>query len=191
MDKDSAVVDTLRKIALRLDEIGVPYAATGGVALFLHGIQRSSEDVHLLVTRASLRKIHEELEGRGYFSPATGSKNLRDSEHGVRIVFAVSGNYPGDAKPKPVAFPDPAESSVEIDGIRVLAVEKLIELKLAAGMTNPQRQEDIAEVSELIRILKLPQEFVERLHPFVQDKYRELWALECALELPLPAPDQP
>jgi hypothetical protein len=53
----------------------------------------------------------------------------------------------------------------------------LIELKLASGMTNPLRLRDIADVQELIRILKLPAEFADRLNPFVQDKYRELWSL--------------
>jgi hypothetical protein len=178
LDKETTLLEVLKKIAHKLDEIGIPYAATGGVALTLHGLKRFSEDVHLLVTRDSLRKIHEQLEGRGYFSPATGSRNLRDAEHGVRIVFAVAGNYPGDARPKPVAFPDPAGSSVEIDGVRVLALEKLIDLKLAAALTNPQRQEDVDEVRELIRHLQLPRTFGERLHPFVQDRFRELWALE-------------
>jgi hypothetical protein len=175
LDGDSAVLKTLKKIAARLDEIGIPYAATGGVALTLYGLPRASEDVHLLVTRAALRKIHEELEGRGYCAPAALSRNLRDVEHGVRIVFAVAGNFPGDAKPKPVAFPDPAESSVEIAGVRVLALEKLIELKLAAGMTNPQRQEDLDDVTELIRLLRLPRTFVERLNPYVRERYEQVW----------------
>jgi len=32
-------------------------------------------------------------------------------------------------------------------------------------------------VQELIAILQLPEEFAERLNPFVQDKYRELWRI--------------
>ena len=95
----------------------------------------------------------------------------------MRVEFLVAGDYPGDGKPKPVVFPDPAAVSVEIDHIRLLNLEKLIELKLASGLTNPLRLKDIADVQELIRILKLPAEFVDRLNPFVQDKYRELWTL--------------
>ena len=52
--------------------------------------------------------------GLGYIPPFTGSKNLRDTEHGVRIEFLIAGEFPGDGKPKPVAFPDPAEAGVEI-----------------------------------------------------------------------------
>jgi hypothetical protein len=176
-EKGSAVHETLRKITRRLDELGIPYALAGSMAMFLHGYRRFTEDVDILVTRESLKKIHDELEGRGYLPPFAGCKHLRDSEYGVRVVFLVTGDYPGDGKPKPVAFPDPAAVSVEIDNIRLLNLEKLIELKLASGMTNPLRLKDIVDVQELIRILKLPAEFADHLDPFVRDKYHELWSL--------------
>ncbi len=60
------------------------------MALFLHGYRRFTEDVDVLVTRESLNKIHEELEGRGYLPPFAGSKHLRDTEFGVR------SGIPGD-----------------------------------------------------------------------------------------------
>ena len=57
---------------------------TGGMALFLHGYRRFTEDVDILVSRDGLKKIHEHLDGLGYVPPFTGSKNLRETEHGVR-----------------------------------------------------------------------------------------------------------
>ena len=54
-----------------------------------------------------LSAIHAKLEGLGYVPPFSGSKNLRDTEHGVRIEFLIAGEFPGDGKPKPVAFPEP------------------------------------------------------------------------------------
>jgi hypothetical protein len=176
-EKGSAVHETLRKITRRLDELGIPYALAGSMAMFLHGYRRFTEDVDILVTRDSLEKIHEELEGRGYLPPYAGSKHLRDTEYGVRVEFLVTGDYPGDGKPKPVAFPDPAKVSIEIDNIRLLNLEKLVELKLASGLTNSLRMKDIADVQEMINVLKLPADFADRLDPFVQDKYRELWTL--------------
>jgi hypothetical protein len=176
-EKGSAVHETLGKITRRLDELGIPYALAGSMALFLHGYRRFTEAVDILVTRDSLQKIHEELEGRGYLPPFAGSKDLRDSEYGVRVEFLVAGDYPGDGKPKPVAFPDPATPSVEIDNIRLLNLEKLVELKLASGLTHPLRLKDIADIQELIRVLKLPLDLADRLDPFAQHKYRELWTL--------------
>src|SRR4051794_12476907 len=130
----SAVQDALRKIARRLEEMGIPYAVAGGMALFQHGFRRFTEDVDILVTSASLKQIHAKLEGLGYVPLFTRSKNLRDTELGVRIEFLIAGQYPGDGKPKPVAFPDPASVSVEIDGVKYLSLPVLMELKLASGM---------------------------------------------------------
>ncbi len=176
-EEASAVHKALRKIARRLDELGVPYAVAGGMALFLHGYRRFTEDVDILVAKDGLRLIHERLEGLGYLPLFPGSKNLRDAESGVRIEFLVEGEYPGDGKPKPVAFPDPAAAGVEKDGIVYLSLPKLIELKLASGLTNPLRLKDIVDVQELIMLLKPRAEFAEKLDPFVRAKYLELWTL--------------
>jgi len=174
-ERESAVHKALEAIARRLQELGIPYAIAGGIALFFHGYRRFTEDVDILVTAEGLREIHHHLAGLGYLPPFTGSQNLRDTASGVRIEFLVTGHYPGDGKPKPVAFPDPAAASVEIDGIQVLRLETLIELKLASG-TTPGRRRDLADVQELIRILTLPADFAERLDPSVRDLYRELWS---------------
>jgi hypothetical protein len=176
-EKASAVHVSLRKIARRLEELGLPYAVAGGMALFLHGFRRFTEDVDILVTPEGLKLIHERLEGLGYLPPFAGSKQLRDAETGVRIEFLTAGEYPGDGKPKPVAFPDPAAVRVEKDGLAVLSLPSLIELKLASGMTNPLRLQDVADVQALIQVLKLPSSLADQLNPFVRDKYRELWQL--------------
>src|SRR5215210_6348247 len=172
----SKVQKTLRSIARRLDEMGIPYAVVGGMALFEYGFRRFTEDVDLLVTPEGLKAIHDHLEGRGYLPPFSGSKQLRDTEHGVRIEFLVAGGYPGDGKPKPVAFPDPAQVAVERDGIKYLRLASLVELKLASGMTGGvHRMKDLSDVVALIETLDLPAEFAEQLDPFVQAKFTELW----------------
>ena len=175
-EERSEVQDTLHKVSRRLADLGVPYAVAGGMALFKHGFRRFTEDVDILVTREGLKTIHERLEGLGYIPPFTGSKNLRDTEHGVRIEFLIAGDFPGDGKPKPVAFPDPAEVGVELDGIRYLALPTLVQLKLASGMTGGvARLKDFADVVALIQTLKLPVEYADQLHPYVRDRYLELW----------------
>jgi hypothetical protein len=173
-EKESAVHKTLVKITRRLEELGIPYAVADDLALFFHGYRRFTEDVDILVTREGLAAIHKHLEGLGYVLPFAGSKNLRDAESGVRIEFLVSGDYPGDGKPKPVAFPEPTECSAVIDGIQCLQLPRLIELKLASG-TAPGRRKDLGDVQELIRQLCLPVSFGGKLNPMVQDLYRELW----------------
>jgi hypothetical protein len=170
-----AVQTALKNIALRLDELGIPYAVAGGLALFHHGFRRFTEDVDILVTKEDLRKIHTELEGRGYLPPFHRSKNLRDTDLGVRIEFLVSGGYPGDGKLKPVAFPDPRDVFVRDADINYLNLPSLVELKLASGMTNAERMKDLSDVQELIKVLQLPAGFVDSLNPYVQEKFREIW----------------
>src|SRR4051812_1560977 len=106
-EKGSKVYESLLRVTKRLDALGIPYALVGGMAMFLHGYRRFTEDVYILVTRESLALIHEKLEGSGYLPPFEGSKHLRDTDNGVKIEFLVTGGYPGDGKVKPISFPDP------------------------------------------------------------------------------------
>jgi hypothetical protein len=175
-EKESAVHKALRKITSRLEELGIPYALAGAMAMFFHGFRRFTEDVDILVSREGLAKAHRHLEGLGYVPPFEGSRHLRDAEQGVKVEFLVSGEYPGDGKPKPVAFPDPQEVAIEIEGVRCLPLPRLIELKLASGMTNPGRLSDLGDVQKMIQTLDLPEELADQLNLFVQAKYKELWA---------------
>lgn len=174
--KSDAVYQALQNIADRLKSLNLPYAIVGGMALVAHGYRRTTEDIDILVTPQGLDKIHESLIGLGYLPLFEKSKNLRDTRTGVRIEFLITGQYPGDGKPKAIAFPDPATVAVEIDDIQYADLPTLIELKLASGMSDPGRLRDLADVQELIRVLKLPQAFADKLHPYVLGKYGELWA---------------
>jgi hypothetical protein len=176
-----SVQQTLRRISTKLDELGIPYAIAGGMALFMHGFRRFTEDVDILVTQDGLVQLHQQLDGRGFVRPFEKSKNLRDTETKVKIEFLISGQFPGDGKPKPVAFPDPVKVSERRAGISILDLETLIELKLASGMTSEHRAKDLADVGELIGTLKLPQDFATRLNPFVRDRFSELWKLHGKL----------
>ena len=168
------VFETLRGITTRLQELSIPYAVMGGMALVAHGYLRTTEDVDILVTQDGLQEIHRSVVGLGYLPVFEGSKNVRDTRTGVRIEFVVAGGYPGDGKPKPVVFPDPDVVAQEIDGIRYVKLPVLIELKLASGMTNPGRLRDMADVQELIRVLKLPDGFANKLEPFVRTEFLRL-----------------
>lgn len=175
-EEKSAVWEALQKIAKRLSELGIPYAVAGGIALFRHGYRRFTEDLDIVVGKSELKQIHKELAGRGYLPPFAHSKNLRDTELGVKIEFLVVGAFPGDGKPKPVSFPDPDCVTMEHEGVRFVNLQTLIELKLASGMTAPDRQRDLVDVQELIKVRELSKEFAGQLNPYVQEKYAELWA---------------
>jgi hypothetical protein len=182
----SLVNQTLHRVTRQLDRLGIPYAVAGGMALFSHGYRRFTENIDLLVTPDGLCAIHAHLPGAGYVRSFTGARSLRDSATGVKIGFLVAGEFPGDRTPKPVSFPSPETVHERLDGVAYVTLPVLIELKLASGLTNPGRLKDIADVLELIRMADVPAAVGAGLNPFVQEKYRELWALTQSAGSPEP-----
>jgi len=167
---------TVERLAKDLESHGIDYMIIGAIALIAHGYPRFTEDVDLVMTPEALDTFHRELIGLGYIPKFLNSKKkLKSTADGVSIEIITTGEYPGDGLPKPVSFPNPADASMEIDGVRVVTLDRLIELKLASGMTAPHRLRDLADVQELIKIQKLDEEFANRLNPFVREKYIELW----------------
>jgi hypothetical protein len=61
-----------------------------------------------------------------------------------------------------------------MNGIRVLKLPTLIELKLASG-TAAHRVKDLGDVQELIRNLQLPRDLAGLLDPSVRESYWRLW----------------
>lgn len=102
---DDPVHETLRDIARALQQSGVSYAVAGGMALVAHGYNRTTVDIDVLVSAEGLDAVHRALDGRGDLPPFPGSRNLRNTQTGVRVKSLVAGQFPGDGKPKPVAFP--------------------------------------------------------------------------------------
>ena len=166
---------TLKRIAQQLDDHGIDYAVIGAVALNQHGYRRFTEDIDLLLTREGLERFHEQLVGLGYRSAFEGPrKQFRSTEENIRVEIVTAGEYPGDRLPKPVKFPNPKDVRLDIDGIKTVTLEKLIELKLASGISAPHRLKDLADVQELIKVKRLDATFADKLDASVRDKYIEL-----------------
>jgi hypothetical protein len=173
--KEGKVYQAAVALAQRLDAHGIPYAIAGAMALGAHGYERMTTDVDVLVTREGLARFKQAHLGREYVEKFPGSKGMRDTENGVTIDILIAGEFPGDGRPKPVVFPEPTDAAVEGTRFRILTLPKLVELKLASGMTAPHRLKDLADVLELVRAAKLTSDFAGGLDPFVREKYLELW----------------
>src|SRR6185312_2412159 len=150
-----------------------------GMALALHGLIRPTQDVDLLLTASGLKEFQARFVGLGYVPTFVGvQKHFRDTDTGVKVEIITTGEYPGDGQPKAIAFPDPAEVAVVVDGFRVARLDTLIELKLASGMSAKHRElRDLADVQQLIEVLRLPEDFSRNLDDSVRDEYRRLWKL--------------
>jgi hypothetical protein len=172
---ESDVQRALARLAAVLDQEGIPYAVVGAMALNEWGYRRVTVDVDVLLTADGLRRLKEAVLGRGYVEKFPGSRGLKDAEAGVDIDVILTGEFPGDGKPKPVVFPDPADVAVRGRSVALLPLPILIELKLASGISAPHRLRDLADVLELVRVLSLPRELGDSLDPSVRSKYLELW----------------
>src|SRR6185369_11001944 len=115
--------------------------------------------------------------GRGYAERVPGSGKLLDTELGVHIDVLSTGRFPGDDKPKPIAFPDPRTTAVRGERFALLPMPCFIELKLASGMVAPHRGKDLVDVQELIRSAGLGREVADDLDPWVRQKFLDLWQL--------------
>ena len=173
---EGAVQETLRRLARRLREEGLDYALVGGLALVAHGNRRFTEDVDVLMRPETIERFREVCVGQGYLPAFPGAeRSFRDTETQVRIEVLPTGGFPGDGKPKPVAFPDPATVREDRAGIWVVTLETLIALKLASGLSAPHRLRDLSDVQDLIARTGLPLDLAERLDPSVREEYRRLW----------------
>ena len=170
------VFETVRRLVKRLEEERLDYVVAGGLAVLENGYRRATEDIDLVMRPEDLQVFRRRLVGRGYVPAFPGSlKSFRDAETGVRIEVLTTGDFPGDGKPKPVAFPDPSAVAVQGEDFRYLRLEPLLELKLASGMSAPHRLRDLADVQDLIVALDLPLEVADRLDASVRATYRTLW----------------
>jgi len=173
--KKGRLHETLRRLTSRLAADGISYALVGGMALGEHGYVRMTEDVDVLLTPEGLARFRERLVGRGYVGTPPGAmRSFRDTESGVRIEVLVTGEFPGDGKPKSVAFPDPDEVGTDVGGLRVVDLPRLVEIKLASGMSAPHRLRDLADVQEIIKAKHLDENFAAELDPSVRGTYLDL-----------------
>lgn len=172
----SPIHQAMDRLARTMGEMDIPFAIAGAMAANAHGYHRTTADVDILISRDDLQRFKAAHIGRGWVDKFEGSKNFRDAVCNVNIDALIVGEYPGDGKPKPVSFPDPATvAEVGEGGIPYISLPTLLELKLASGMTAPHRPRDLDDVIQLIQRNSLPLDYAESLNPYVADRYRELW----------------
>jgi hypothetical protein len=176
MGQAEAQLALLRLTAL-LEAEGLPYAVIGAFALNEYGHRRVTVDVDVLMRQEDLEEFKRRHLGRGYAERVPGTGKLLDTQHGVNVDVLSTGRFPGDDKPKPIAFPDPATTALRGERFALLPLPRYLELKLASGMVAPHRGRDLVDVQDLIRSAAIPEGFATELHPWVREKFLELWRL--------------
>ena len=156
-----------------LSEANVAHAVCGGVAVCLHGYQRNTVDIDLIIYKTDAEEVRQVLEAAGLAWDQQNSEFR--SPAGVAVQFLYAGERAGSDSM--VRLPEPeGELNVEIvEGLPVVRLLRLIEMKIACGLGSPRRtHKDLADVVELIALRNLDSSFARFLHKSVRNAYREL-----------------
>jgi hypothetical protein len=156
-----------------LQAAGIPHALVGGVAVCLHGYQRNTVDVDLLVRREDSQGVRAAFEQGGLRWEAENAEFRTPAGTAVQLLLA--GDRAG--RDSVVMLPDPADArtTTEIEELPVLTLARLIDSKIACGEGNPRRMhKDFADVVELIVHHRLNSSFARYLHKSLRPTYRQL-----------------
>jgi len=172
---ESETQTALYRLTRILESEGIPYAVIGALALNAYGYRRATVDVDIVLRDEDLQRFKGKYLGRGYAERVAGTGKLLDTECGVAVDVLSTGRFPGDGEPKPISFPDPATTAIRGERFALLPLPRFLELKLASGMTAPHRLHDLADVVDLVRSAHLPSSLADDLHPWVREKFLDLW----------------
>ncbi len=168
---------SLWEVALRCHRIfeqsNIPHSICGGVAVCLHGYQRNTTDVDVIINSSDSATVKKLLLAESF----QWNEDLKEfrSPSGVPVPFLIAGDRAG--KGSEVTIPDPVGdlNVQELEGLSVVRLSRLIEMKLASGTGSLRRtHRDFADVVELIAIRKLDSSFARYLHKSLRSTFREL-----------------
>lgn len=110
---EGSLNSTLKQLAADLDTHNIDYVVIGGMALAAHKYPRFTQNIDVVVSAEGLWKFHGEVLGiggwgmSGYLRKTPASeRNFRSVPLSVSINVTLTGEYPGDGKPKPVSMPN-------------------------------------------------------------------------------------
>ena len=144
-EKRGALYTAVRRVARRMAKERIPYAVIGSMAMAAHGYRMYTGEVIEVVTTAAGAEVISSL-----------AESMPHVQFKVRCVAECP-------------------ETIEIDGYRAIMLPKLIELKLASGLTAPGRMRDLSDVQDLIVALNLPLMLADSLDRSVRDEYLRIW----------------
>ncbi len=156
-----------------LSAVEIPYSICGGVAVCLHGYQRNTVDLDLVMRPGDNEAVRDVFSAGGLVWDEVHAEFRTPA--GIAVQFLIAGQNAG--KGSEVTIPEPVgELNVEQrEGLTVVRLSRLIEMKIACGMSNLRRtHKDFADVVELIAARKLDGSFARFIHRSLRPTFREL-----------------
>jgi hypothetical protein len=169
---EGPVWGTLRRAHAALDDAEIPHAVVGGLAVFLHGHRRMTTDVDVLVRPQDVACVIDALRDAGM----ERKKGEFIGDEDVRMHLLITGEPEGIDWAKAIHFPDPVDARVveTIDDFPTVVLARILEMKLACGLSNPRRPRDIDDALRLMEVHELDKRFVTRLHPLLRKDFKRL-----------------
>ena len=169
--------ESLWEIAVRCHELfqqaEIPHSICGGVAVCLHGYQRNTTDVDFIINAEDSAQIKELLLA-AEFEWDDALKEFR-SASGIAVQFLISGSKAGKDSEATIPEPTGDLNIEEREGLSVVKLSRLIEMKIASGLGSVRRtHKDFADVVELIAIRNLDSSFAQYLHKSIRQTFKEL-----------------
>lgn len=162
----SVVHDSMRRLANRLDDANIAYAVMGGMAGFIHGSGRPTDNLDVLLSPQGFLEFGRRFVPALYTALPGRPRRFTDRTNPAPVNFFLAGHHPGIDRRGPVAYPDPVDVREARDGISYVNLATFIEMKLAAG-----RFQDLADVVSLIAAHHLDDSFANDLHPSLRSEY--------------------
>lgn len=169
--------ESLWNVAVRCHALfsaaGISYSICGGVAVCLHGYQRNTVDLDLVIRPEDTAAVRAVLSDAGLVWDESHAEFHTPA--GIAVQCVIAGQKAGQGSV--VTIPDPAgELNVEErEGLMVVRLSRLIEMKIACGMSNLRRtHKDFADVVELIAARNLDESFARYVHTSLRAAFREL-----------------
>jgi hypothetical protein len=147
--------ELLRLAARVTAATGAP--AVGGIAVFLHGYRRTTEDIDLFA--ADPAAVRDALRREGASWDEARREHILD---GVPIHLVTA------------AETAPPAATTTIRGVEVVSLVDLVRMKLATGLHRVERAKDLADVVELIRHVPLDSSLAARLPSSQRVAFRKL-----------------
>ena len=155
---DPGLLDLARQVLAAIEHSGAPGAVVGGIAVFLHGYERTTRDID--VYTEDLQRVADALAELGFEYESDERQFVKD---GVPVHLL----NPDRLAHRPVRFE-------ELEHVRTVTLAELLNMKLHSGTTNVLRAIDLADVIGLIRHNKLTGAFVPHIDKPVRSEFRKL-----------------
>ncbi len=120
-----------------LTDAAIDYSDCGGVAVCLFGYQRNTTDFGLVI------RSEDSDSGRTVLTDAGFARDAKKAEFrtadGITIRFLIAGQRAGKDGEFSVFEPVGERNVEQIDGLSVVRLFRLIEMRIACGMSNLRR----------------------------------------------------